>query len=251
MANFNEFLSRANLIDQNIQNEMFTWDGPDGKKSRIDRVLVNLEWLNLWPDAVLIAGNKNTSDHNPLIWGKKSLFWGPKPFRFFNGWFEFPRFLEVCKQLWCSYDIHGYAAHVVLNKCKLLKKDLKKWSVENGVKNKLELASLECYIYDLKKTQEVRNLVPFEVSKLIDFKARYKSLQRQENRKKMLQSRVNWLRFGDKNTKFFHNMARIKNNASVIAGLQIGEVWCENPAQINHMYWACSVSSLRPKKLFN
>ncbi|XP_071740107.1 uncharacterized protein [Rutidosis leptorrhynchoides] len=55
MVNFNDFILKANLIDQNIQNEMFTWDGPDGKMSRIDRILTNIEWLNLCPGAVVIA----------------------------------------------------------------------------------------------------------------------------------------------------------------------------------------------------
>ncbi|XP_071713332.1 uncharacterized protein [Rutidosis leptorrhynchoides] len=123
MANFNDFISSASLIDQNIQNLMYTWDGPGGKKSRIDRVLVNVEWINLWPGAVLLAGDKSSSDHNPLIWGKKSLFWGPKPFRFFNGWFEVPKFVE-------------------------LKRDLKIWNNEHVNKSKLQLAVLESQIHD-------------------------------------------------------------------------------------------------------
>ncbi|XP_071741231.1 uncharacterized protein [Rutidosis leptorrhynchoides] len=171
MDNFNDFIARANLIDQNIQNDMFTWDGPGGKKSRIDRILVNIEWLSLWPGAVVIAGDKNMSDHKPLIWGEKYLFWGPKPFRFFNGWFEFRKFIEVCKNFWFSYEVQGYSAHIVFSKCKLLKKDLKAWSDANVIKNKIELASLRSQIYELKKVEETRNLHSYEIIKLVEYKS--------------------------------------------------------------------------------
>ncbi|XP_071718711.1 uncharacterized protein [Rutidosis leptorrhynchoides] len=85
----------------------------------------------------------------------------------------------------------------------MLKIDLKLWSDANVVKNKFELASLKSSIYDLKKVQEARNLHTCEASKLVELKHKRKILQRQEDRKRMLQSRVNWLRFGDKNSKFF------------------------------------------------
>ncbi|XP_071699202.1 uncharacterized protein [Rutidosis leptorrhynchoides] len=188
MANFNKFILKAKLIDQNIQNEMFTWDGLNGKMSRIDRILVNMEWLSLWPGAVVIAGDKGYSDHKPHVWGKTVPFWGPKPFRFFNGWFEVPKFMIMCKELWRSYLVEGYSTYVVLSKCKLLKKDLKVWSDEKVFKDKLELTSLTSRIYDLKKVQETRNLLPSEVSNLVDFKAKRRVLQRQEDRKKMFQS---------------------------------------------------------------
>ncbi|XP_071714242.1 uncharacterized protein [Rutidosis leptorrhynchoides] len=204
MANFNDFISSGSLIDQNLQN-MFE---------------------------VLIVGDKSSSDHNPLIWGKKSLFWGPKPFRFFNGWFEVPNFIEVCKTLWCSYNDHGYAAYVILAKSQKLKEDLKLWNNEHVNKSRLHLAILESQIHDFSQIQEIRELSNVEALRLVDLKLKRKALQRQEKRKMMFKSRYNWLRFGDKNTKYFHIMAKIKNNSSIIAGLQINDVWIENPVII-------------------
>ncbi|XP_071717922.1 uncharacterized protein [Rutidosis leptorrhynchoides] len=39
LINFNNFILSANLIDQPLSNDEFTWEGPEGKQSCIDRIL--------------------------------------------------------------------------------------------------------------------------------------------------------------------------------------------------------------------
>lgn len=41
---FNKYIANANLMDLAINNSQFTWFGPAGKKSKLDRMLVNHEW---------------------------------------------------------------------------------------------------------------------------------------------------------------------------------------------------------------
>ncbi|XP_071709256.1 uncharacterized protein [Rutidosis leptorrhynchoides] len=67
---FNKFIINSNLIDQCLSNEEFTWEGPLGKMSRIDIVLLNSGWIDLWPGSILVAGKPDRSDHKPLVWGK-------------------------------------------------------------------------------------------------------------------------------------------------------------------------------------
>ena len=45
MEAFNRMIDDGNLLEIEITNAKFTWFGPDGKKSKLDRVLVNTEWL--------------------------------------------------------------------------------------------------------------------------------------------------------------------------------------------------------------
>ncbi|XP_071704644.1 uncharacterized protein [Rutidosis leptorrhynchoides] len=68
---FNNFISNAGLIDQLLVNDEFTWEGPLGKFSKIDRVFINAHWANLWPNAILQSGQPDKSDHKPIIWGEK------------------------------------------------------------------------------------------------------------------------------------------------------------------------------------
>ncbi|XP_071729333.1 uncharacterized protein [Rutidosis leptorrhynchoides] len=58
VSNFNNFIISANVFDQALCNEKFTWEGPDGKMSRIDRVMVNVSWLSLFPDSILKAAQQ-------------------------------------------------------------------------------------------------------------------------------------------------------------------------------------------------
>ncbi|XP_071739697.1 uncharacterized protein [Rutidosis leptorrhynchoides] len=80
IASFNAFISQANIIDQHLSNDEFTREGPFGKFSRIDRVFINDKWALLWPDAILQTDHPDRSDHKPIIWAKKLLFWGQNPF---------------------------------------------------------------------------------------------------------------------------------------------------------------------------
>lgn len=41
MVGFNQFIDDANLLDLTLVDGLFTWFGPMGKKSRLDRALVN------------------------------------------------------------------------------------------------------------------------------------------------------------------------------------------------------------------
>ncbi|XP_071728005.1 uncharacterized protein [Rutidosis leptorrhynchoides] len=107
---FNDFILNASLIDQPLSNEEFTWEGPLGKMSRIDRVLLNSCWIDLWPDSILLAAKPDRSDHKPLVWGKKLVSWGTKLFRFNKAWFSKLGFLDMCFDNWANYPFNGWAA---------------------------------------------------------------------------------------------------------------------------------------------
>lgn len=40
---FNDFISDCNLLDISPKNANYTWFGPEGKKCKLDRVLVNAD----------------------------------------------------------------------------------------------------------------------------------------------------------------------------------------------------------------
>ncbi|XP_071714435.1 uncharacterized protein [Rutidosis leptorrhynchoides] len=121
ISKFNNFILSDNVIDQALCNEEFTWDGPDEKMSRIDRVMVNVSWLSLFPDSILQAGLQKLSNHKPIILGKKLQDWGPKPFRFNNSWLLQKKFITLCNEKWDSLDYEGWAAFTLSMKFRVLK----------------------------------------------------------------------------------------------------------------------------------
>lgn len=50
IMSFNDFISNANLVELPLWGRSYTWYRKDGScKSKLDRFLVNEEWLNRWP----------------------------------------------------------------------------------------------------------------------------------------------------------------------------------------------------------
>lgn len=134
---FNGFMEEMGLIELVGVNFSFTWFGPGDKKSRLDRVLVNVEWLtsHSW---IISAGHKRNSDHIPLIMSSDYNDWVPKPFKAFDNWLQ----LEEVQQL--MHDI-------VLNNnnkswngvMKELKLGLKSWKNSKGVSHENLIKSLK------------------------------------------------------------------------------------------------------------
>ncbi|XP_071703960.1 uncharacterized protein [Rutidosis leptorrhynchoides] len=226
---FKNFINHANLIDQVLSNDVFTWEGPLGKFSRIDRVLINNKWALLWPDAILQSAPPDRSDHKPLIWAKVLVNWGPKPFRFNHSWLSKPGFLKFCEDLWNEFDVQGWAAFKIAKKLRLLKAYLKLWSSSHQNNDEVSLKIVEGYIKSLKMFFQQRDLSNSEILELAALKKRKKVLSVRIESKRRLHSRFKWLRLGDKNTHFFHIVSHIRQQSSYIAGMMVDNVWSDDP----------------------
>ncbi|XP_025607615.1 uncharacterized protein [Arachis hypogaea] len=66
--------------------------------SRVDRVLVSLEWLEEFPKKRLRGGPRGLSDHCPLIMTVTRLGGGQRPFRSLDAWFTHNGFLRMVKE---------------------------------------------------------------------------------------------------------------------------------------------------------
>ncbi|XP_071695324.1 uncharacterized protein [Rutidosis leptorrhynchoides] len=125
IVKFSEFICNASLMDQSLANDEFTWEGPFGKFSRIDRVLCNHCWVSLWTDAILQTVQTDKYDHKPIVFGKKLCNWGPKPFRLNNLWLANKGFMEFCESKWDSFQVIGWAAFKINKKLRMLKSEIK------------------------------------------------------------------------------------------------------------------------------
>ncbi|GKD97953.1 transposon TX1 uncharacterized, partial [Tanacetum coccineum] len=91
----------------------------------------------------------------------------------------------------------------------------------------LQNAKFRCRI------QEQRDLTSAESNLRVEAKLRCRRINFQVERKRMLSSRINWLKLGDKNTQFFHLVSKIRYNASHIAGIFNQE----SLLNISHINW--------------
>ena len=221
MQGFNNFIDELELLDIPCIGRKFTWYRPNGKtKSRLDRVLTTLEWLQYWPGCKQYVLDRQISDHCALLLKSNVVDWGPKPFRFLDIWQEDKEFDKFVKGKWESYVVKGNEFAVVKEKLKMLKSDLKGWNKEVfGYTDKIKLDILRKIqeldmrddLVDLEedKIRERRELL----SQLQDINVRNESLLQQK-------SRALWLKQRDTNSKYFHASIKWRRLRNEIKGIQ-------------------------------
>ncbi|XP_074290821.1 uncharacterized protein LOC141617527 [Silene latifolia] len=107
-------------------NERLGSDDPTtGVLSRIDRFLVNIDWMLLYPDSKAYFMNEGNFDHCPCIVSRKPDIPARKPsFRYFNMWSLDPQFMEIIQHEW-NRTVVGVKMYQVVTKLRNLKKPLK------------------------------------------------------------------------------------------------------------------------------
>ncbi|XP_074301468.1 uncharacterized protein LOC141632860 [Silene latifolia] len=97
---FLECTQTCDLADISAHGVFFTWsnkqDGDGRRFSSVDRVLVNMEWLMLFPDCTSTFLPEGLFDHNPCVidlWrtseGRKRLI------KYFNVWGRYEKFSDI------------------------------------------------------------------------------------------------------------------------------------------------------------
>ncbi|XP_057730225.1 uncharacterized protein LOC130945535 [Arachis stenosperma] len=96
---FRAWINDMELVDLPLNDQRYTWFR-GSSCSRIDRSLVTLEWLKMYPGTRLRGGPRGLSDHCPLIMEESRTFDGPRPFRSLDSWFTHEGFLRMVKEEW-------------------------------------------------------------------------------------------------------------------------------------------------------
>ncbi|XP_022040197.1 uncharacterized protein LOC110942741 [Helianthus annuus] len=80
---FNHFILSAGLVEYNMGGGNFTYISDNGRKlSKLDRFLVCLGFMEKWPNASVIALDREVSDHRPIILSAIQSDFGHIPFIF-------------------------------------------------------------------------------------------------------------------------------------------------------------------------
>lgn len=149
---FNSFIDTMELVDAPLVGWRFTWVQIGGHAmSRLDRTLISLGWLRLWPNATQFVLDWSISDHCPIILRHEKVEWGPKPFRFFNYYIIEPGFHDFMKRVYDSFQVQGWGAFFFFKgKLKLLKKEVGVRSLEKFSEHRFRIQDLVKNIHNLK-----------------------------------------------------------------------------------------------------
>ncbi|XP_074306305.1 uncharacterized protein LOC141641547 [Silene latifolia] len=210
MLPFQEVLDECELHDMKTTGAFFTWTNKHPSEtrvfSRIDRVVVNTAWLDVWPDYFAHFAPEGSFDHCPCaISCEADNIPRRKPFKFFNMWSRVPDFHDIVKKNWSVY-IHGSLMFRVVQKMKLLKPEFKilNRNLFSDVERNAEIAYtilLECQ----------RNLQanPRDLTLMdIEYQAKESYLLLAQARDDYLRqkSKCQWAKDGDTNSAMFHKL---------------------------------------------
>ncbi|KAL4352609.1 hypothetical protein GQ457_06G035460 [Hibiscus cannabinus] len=205
-----------------IEGPDFTWyKGPC--YVRLDRALCNDIWFEYFPHASVTHLLRMKSDHRPLLLslsGVGSSHRTPS-FKYMASWLQHPDFSRLLHDSWSqSQDVFS---NILAFTAAAKQWNLEVYGVLNSKKRNL-LARLKG-VQHLLDRHRAPNLVKLEFRLQRELEA---VLDQEETYWKQ-KSRADWITFGDRNTKYFHNLAMSNSRRMSISMLKdsTGE-WCDD-----------------------
>ncbi|XP_074266616.1 uncharacterized protein LOC141589895 [Silene latifolia] len=209
---FQQCLLHCDLTDIKAIGSYYTWNNKHEVDtrvySRIDRCLINADWMNAYPESYAYFMPEGEFDHCPCV----IRFCGEdikrKPaFKYFNMWALDPNFKQIVNGIWSQY-VQGTPMFQVVNKLTKLKKELKLLNKNrfHDIENKMHISKLALTTVQEKLISQPMNEELIDLEKnLIEEYIGAKNACHQFLAQK---AKVDWLKLGDENTQFFHSTIR-------------------------------------------
>ncbi|XP_058180127.1 uncharacterized protein LOC131298670 [Rhododendron vialii] len=233
MKDFLEFCNNMELIDLPMLGRKFTWTNYQDHAIHncLDRFLISPQWMEKFK--VLQWGlHRPISDHCPIVLLDDGRDWGPKPFRFMDIWLSNPKCMAIAKDTWENTQVSGWAGYMILQKCRAIKEKLKVWNKEEfgDVNSVLQIIEAELHQFDL--IAEERQLSADERASRCKSKSEFWRLSRLTESLWRQKSRVNWMKLGNKNTRYFQAIANNRFRRNMVGSIKVNGTLLEDPKDI-------------------
>ena len=237
ILDFQAWTDTNNLIHIPTRGTAFTWsNGRKGRfhiQRRLDRAICNQKWFDECNVVTCSTLTKLRSDHFPILLEfKNHNLPFVSQFKFLKMWVAHEDCINVVRNCW-NTNIIGCPMFVLSEKLKLLKAALKQWNKDTfGNVNDQVLTAKQ----NLDNIQdEIDTLGPTDNLMLQEKNAQIK-LEQALNIEEILwqqKSKVKWHCDGDRNTAYFHRVAKIKSASSLITSLNLGDTVITDTKEIS------------------
>ncbi|KAG9448166.1 hypothetical protein H6P81_014294 [Aristolochia fimbriata] len=224
MNYFNNLIQELSLIEPTLSGAEFTWTNGRNQPimAKLDRFLVNQEWIDIYGNTSGRILPRTTSDHSPILLETDPENWGPKPFRFEEEWLLEKGFKDKLNTWWQEGPASGTACFIFSKKLKYVKNKIKAWAADNRTSREEEKNSLleEIKKLDIEEEQQ-GSLLTTDGLKRDRLKEQYEIKVRQEIIHWKQRARYKWISEGDGNTKFFHGIASAHRRRNRISSITV------------------------------
>jgi hypothetical protein len=207
MALFRDALNDRDLNDLGFVGLPFTYDngraGDANVKVRLDMVVADTNWRDMFADATLHHLVSSQSDHCPLFLEIRKENWEKHKTRIFRYeimWERLESLAHEIKEAWCSTPSRKGLGGVVAT-LKHVQAALRSWNKKHFGSVTKDLETLRCNLEGLKADP---NAARHEVRCVTD---KMGELLYREEMMWLQRSRIAWLKEGDRNTSYFHRQA--------------------------------------------
>ncbi|VFR01632.1 unnamed protein product [Cuscuta campestris] len=224
MADMADCIQACELSEPQVKGSLFTWMGKRSTGTvhrKLDRILLNVNFQNLFDDITTTILSRATSDHKPLILEcKSSVFLGPKPFRYLNFWGYHKDFQDVVSKAWGSFGWEAGGGMRGLA-CKLhnLKPILRDWSyvtfgdIFKNLDEAEQQAEETVKKFEIDSSEENRIAMSLANARLI-------LARKKESQFWFQKANVKWLKEGDASTKYFHSLVKGRQKKNLISKIK-------------------------------
>lgn len=225
MNKFRQFVDDHELKELYMHGRRFTWtnEGDNPTLTKIDRVLVTVDWELDYTECLLQALSTGVSDHAPLYLTTSAPFTHKKRFRFEMYWTKLDGFEDAVRDAWkCDAAITDpYKRLDAL--FRNAGAALQAWGQRKTGNIKLQMAVATWVIFRLDKAQDHRHLSVLETWLRRTLKLCLLGLASLERTIDRQRSRFRWLKEGDANSKFFQAVANGRRAKNFMPHVKLGE----------------------------
>uniref|UniRef100_A0A803QI18 DUF4283 domain-containing protein n=1 Tax=Cannabis sativa TaxID=3483 RepID=A0A803QI18_CANSA len=238
---FRDSMEKCKMADLKFSGSFFTWNNKQTPEerifSKIDRAMVNTQWLNVFPCSEAVFLPEMNFDHSPIlvtIYEDKS--YGKKPFRYYNMWKMAPEYDKLVAKS-CEEESRGSKMFRIVHKLRRFKTVLKQINRTDFSKiqkaetaARTQLAEIQGDLNQNPGNEDLMMQEQMVREKYAEISKAYASFMTQK-------AKINWAKFGDDNSHLFHASLKLRRIQNKIFSTkdEYGN-WCDSPDKVQSAF---------------